>query len=84
MAADPGWELITVAVALSAIGRLAEGPALWIAAILTGVALGLAALETLGSDEALPGIVDLGVPVEALLLPAATGIGAVAAIHLVP
>ncbi len=84
MAADPGWEAITIAVALSAIGRLAEGPALWVAALLAAVALGLAALEILGSDDALPGVVDLGVPVEALLLPAATGIGAVAAIHLVP
>jgi len=84
VAADPGWELITLAVALSAIGRLAEGPALWVAALLAAVALGLAALEILGTDEALPGVADLGVPVEALLLPAATGIGSVAAIHVVP
>ena len=84
IAADPGWGLIIIAVALSAIGRLAEGPALWVAALLGAVALALAALEILGADEALPGIADLGVPVEALLLPAATGIGAVAAIHLVP
>jgi hypothetical protein len=84
VAADPGWELITLAVALSAIGRLAEGPALWVAALLAAVALGLAALEILGTDEALPGVADLGVPVEALLLPAATGIASVAAIHVVP
>ena len=84
VAADPGWELITLVVALSAIGRLAEGPALWVAALLAAVALGLAALEILGTDEALPGVADLGVPVEALLLPAATGIGSVAAIHVIP
>ena len=84
VAADPGWELITLAVALSAIGRLAEGPALWVAALLAAVALGLAALEILGTDEELPGVADLGVPVEALLLPAATGIGSVAAMHVVP
>lgn len=84
VAADPGWELITVAVTLSAIGRLAEGPALWGAALLAAVALGLAALEILGTDEALPGVADLGVPVEALLLPAATGIAAMVGVHLVP
>jgi len=84
MVADAGWELITLAVALAAIGRLAEGPALWVAALLAGLALGLAALEILGSDEAAPGVAELGVPVEALLLPAATGLGSVVAIHVVP
>ncbi len=84
LAADPAWDLVTVAVALAAIGRLAEGPALWIAALLAGLALGLAALEILGAADAPPSVVDLGVPVEALLVPAATGIASVVAIHVVP
>ena len=51
---------------------------------MAGVALGLAALEILGAPEPPPGIADLGVPVEALLLPAVTGIASVTAIQLVP
>ncbi len=85
LVADPSWELIALAVALAAIGRLAEGPALWAAALLAAGALGLAALEVLGTDDdALPGLADLGVPVEALLVPAAIGIASVTAIHVVP
>ncbi len=82
--ADPAWEAAAVAVALAAVGRLAEGPALWAAAIVAGLALGLAALEVLGGDGEPAGPTDLGVPVEALLLPAATGAASVAALHLVP
>ncbi len=84
IAADTAWDLVILAVALSAIGRLAEGPALWVASLLAGLALAFGALEVLGSAEAPPAVVDLGVPVEALLLPAATGIGSVVAIHVVP
>lgn len=83
-AANPAWELVAVAVALAAVGRLAEGPVLWAAAILAGIALGLAALEVLGAAEAPAGVADLGIPVESLLLPAVTGIGALTALHLVP
>jgi hypothetical protein len=84
LAGDPAWELVAAAVVLAAIGRLAEGPALWISAILAGVALGLAALEVLGAVEVPAGVADLGIPVEALLLPAVTGIASVVALHLVP
>ncbi len=83
-AADPAWELVALAVVLAAIGRLAEGPALWVAAIVAGIALALGALEILGAAEPPPGVADLGVPVEALLLPAVTGIASVTAIQLVP
>ncbi len=83
-AADPAWELVALAITLAAIGRLAEGPALWVAAFLAAVALGLGALEILGAPEPPAGIADLGVPVEALLLPAVTGIASVTAIQLVP
>ena len=82
--ADTAWDLVILAVALTAIGRLAEGSALWVASLLAGLALAFAALEVLGSGDAPPAVVDLGVPVEALLLPAATGIGSVVAIHVVP
>jgi len=51
---------------------------------VAGLALGLAALEVLGGDGEPAGPTDLGVPVEALLLPAATGAASVAALHLVP
>jgi hypothetical protein len=84
VAADPAWEAIAVAVVLAAVGRIAEGPALWASALLAGLALGLAALEVLGGDEEPAGVADLGVPVESLLLPAAAGIASVTALHIVP
>lgn len=83
-AADPIWELVALAVALAAIGRFAQGPALWAAAFLAGLALALAALEVIGAAEMPSGSADLGVPVESLLLPAMTGIAGLTAIHLVP
>jgi len=82
--ADPAWEAVVVAVVLAAVGRLAEGPALWAAALLAGLALGLAALEVLGGGEEPAGEADLGIPIEALLLPAVTGLASVTALHIVP
>jgi hypothetical protein len=84
VAADPVWELVALAVVFAAFGRLAEGPALWAAALLAGLALALAALEALGRSSEAPGLAELGVPVEGLLLPAVTGIAAVTGLHLVP
>jgi len=81
---DPAWEAIVLAVGLAAIGRIAEGPALWAAALLAGLALALAALEILGASDAPAGVADLGVPVESLLLPAVTAVASVTAIHIVP
>jgi hypothetical protein len=75
---------VALAVVLVAVGRLAEGPALWIAAVVTGVAVGLAALEILGGGELPAGADELGIPVESLLLPATTATACVVAIHLVP
>jgi hypothetical protein len=80
---DPAWEVVVLAVALAAIARIAEGPALWVAALLAGAALAFAALEVLGADEA-DDPAALGVPVEALALPAVVGIAATTALHLVP
>jgi hypothetical protein len=83
LARDPAAELVVLAVLLAAIARLAEGPALWAAALLAGGALALASLGVLGAgdddDAEAP-----GVPVEALLLPAVTGIAGATVIHLVP
>jgi hypothetical protein len=81
--ADPAWELVALAVALAAIGRLAEGPALWIAALLAAAALAFAALEVLGAADA-DDPTALGVPIEALTLPAVAGIAGTTALHLVP
>ena len=83
-AAEPSWELVALAVTLAAIGRLAEGPALWVAAVVAGLALAFAALEVLGAPEPPAGVADLGVPIEAMLLPALTGFASVTAIQLVP
>lgn len=82
-ASDPAWELVVLAVALAAVARLAEGPALWGAALLTGAALAFAALEVLATGDA-DDPAALGVPVEALVLPAVAGIASTTALHLVP
>lgn len=83
-AVDPVWEMVALAVALAAIGRLAAGPALWAAAALAGVALAFAALEVLGAAEMPAGADDLGIPVESFLVSGVTGFATVTAIHLVP
>jgi hypothetical protein len=73
-----------MAVALAAIGRLVEGPALWATALIAGGGLALAAIEVLGAAEPPDDVADLGIPVEASLLTCATGIAAVTGLHLVP
>ena len=83
-AVDPVWEMVALAVALAAIGRLANGPALWAAAALAGLALAFAALEVLGAAELPAGADDLGIPVESFLVSGVTGFATVTAIHLVP
>ncbi len=80
---DVAWELVALAVGLAAVARIAEGPALWGAALLAAAALAFAALEVLGAGEA-DDPAALGVPVEALTLPAVVGIAGTTAIHLVP
>ena len=84
LAAGPAWELVALAVALAAVGRLADGPALWVAAFLAGIGLAFGAIEVLGAAEPPEGVADLGVPVEASLLAGVAGIAGVTAIHLVP
>lgn len=81
---DPAWELVAVAVVLVAVVRLTDGVAFWGAATLAGVALLLGALEVLGRADQPESARDLGIPVEALLVPGVTGFSAAAAFHAVP
>ena len=74
-------ELVTLTVVLVGLSRLAEGPALWAAAVLTFAAHVLATLEVLGAE---PAAADDGVPVEALLLPGVAAVAAIGALRLVP
>jgi len=73
-------ELVTLTVVLVGLSRLAEGPALWAAAVLALAAHVLATLEVLGAEAA----ADEGVPVEALLLPGVAAVAAIGALRLVP
>lgn len=82
-ASDPAWEVAILAMALAAVARVAEGPALWAAALLAGAAIGLAALEVLGRAEE-ETTSPLGVPVEMLALPAVAGIAGATVLQLLP
>jgi hypothetical protein len=74
-------ELVTLTVVLVGLSRLAEGPALWAAAVLTLTVHVLATLEVLGAE---PAAADNGVPVESLLLPGVASVAAIGALRLVP
>ncbi len=80
-AAGATRELVTLTVVLVGLSRLAEGPALWAAAVLAFAAHVLATLEVLGAD---PAAEEDGVPVEALLLPGVAAVAAIGALRLVP
>ncbi len=84
VAGGPAWELVALAVALAAVGRIADGPGLWVAAFLAGIALAFGALEVLGQAEPPDGAADLGIPVEATLLAGVAGVAGVTGLHLVP
>ena len=84
LAGGPPWELVALAVTLAAVGRIADGPALWVAALLAGIGLAFGAIEVLGQAEPPDGVADLGVPVEAALLAGVAGVAGVTALHLVP
>jgi|GEM_PF-317814 len=80
--ATRAWlELVTLTVVLVGLSRLAEGPALWAAAVLTLTVHVLATLEVLGAD---PAAADNGVPVESLLPPGVASVAAIGALRLVP
>lgn len=73
-------ELVALTVVLVGLSRLAEGPALWAAAVLAFGSLVFATLEVLGSD---PAAADEGVPVEALLVPGVAAVASIGALRLV-
>ena len=80
--ATRAWkELVTLTVVLVGLSRLAEGPALWAAVVLTLAAHVLATLEVLGAD---PAAADDGIPVESLLVPGVAAVAAIGALRLVP
>ena len=78
---DAWKELVALTIVLVGLSRLAEGPALWVAAVLTLAAHVLGTLEVLGAE---PSTQDEGVPVEALLLPGVAAMAAIGALRLVP
>lgn len=78
-------EMVVLSIALVAVSRVAEGPALWACAVLTFAALVLAALEVLGTDAEAAGVAAAdGVPVEALLTPGLASLAAIGALRLLP
>lgn len=75
-------DLVVAAVAVVALSRLADGPAVWAVAALLAAAIVLGGLQLLA--EATPPEEAPGVPIEALLTPAVAGLACVGAIRLVP
>ncbi len=71
-------DLALLATAAVGLTRFADGPWLWVAAILILVGVGIGALEVLGEGE------PRGVPIESLLLPATAASASVGAIRLLP
>ena len=71
-------DLALLATAAVGLSRFADGPWLWVAAILVFVGVALGALEVLGEGE------PRGVPNQSLLLPATAAAAAVGAIRLLP
>jgi hypothetical protein len=75
-------DLVLVATALVAMSRLAEGALLWPVAGLTLIAVALGSLSVLvDADRAAESI---GVPVEAVLVPAVTVAGSIGVMRLIP
>ena len=71
-------DLVFLAVAITGLSRLADGPLLWLAAGLLLAAMLLGSLQVLGEGE------PRGVPIELLLLPAVAAVAAIGALRLVP
>jgi hypothetical protein len=75
-------DLVLIAVVLVALSRLAEGPLLWLVAALTLVAVGLGSLAVLVDADRTGDT--MGIPIEAVLVPAVAAVGALGSIRLVP
>ena len=76
-------DLALVAVAVVALSRLLEPPAVWLVAVLLLVAMLFGTLQVL-ADEVSPAEAVAGVPIESLILPAVAAVACVGAIRLVP
>jgi hypothetical protein len=75
-------DLVLAVVAVVALARLADPPAVWLVAILLVTAVLLGSLQVLGESD--PNLETTGVPIEALLTPAVAAFAALGAIRLVP
>jgi len=71
-------DLVFLAVAIAGLSRFADGPFLWLAAVLMLATVLLGSLQVLGEGE------PRGVPVESLMLPAVAAFAAVGSLRLVP
>ncbi|MBF8291088.1 MAG: hypothetical protein HW391_2056, partial [Chloroflexi bacterium] len=75
-------ELVVAATGLILIGRVLDGPIVWLIAGLLVLAVALGAVQIHGESGA-PAAAP-GVPVEAVAMPAAAAGAVFAAVHLVP
>lgn len=78
----PRRDLVVAAVTIVGMSRFAEGPLVWLVAAILLVALLLGTLQVHADVD--PAAESAGVPVEALLSPAVTGLAFLGAIRLVP
>jgi hypothetical protein len=75
-------DLTLIVVAIVGMARLLDGPLTWLVAGLLLATTLLGALQVLGLAEGPD--VDIGVPIESLILPAVAAIGCLGAINLIP
>jgi hypothetical protein len=80
--AVPRRELVLVSVALVALSRLADGPAVWAIALLVPVIVFVGGLQVMADPDAPPE--RIGVPIESLIIPAVAGYASLGVIRLVP
>jgi hypothetical protein len=75
-------DLVLAAVVLLGLGRLVDGPLIWLVALCALAAIGLGALQVLAEVD--PSAEAAGVPVEQILLPAVAVAAGLGALRLVP
>ena len=75
-------DLLVAIIALVGLSRLVDPPLVWLVAALVAAAVVLGVLQVLG--DAHPTLASAGVPIEALLTPAAAAYAAIGSIRLVP
>jgi hypothetical protein len=75
-------DLALVAVTVVGMSRLLDGPLLWLVVVVLLVAVALGSLQVLADDD--PAGPTLGVPIEALILPALAAAASVGVVRLAP